>query len=287
MTGCKRRKEYLVCVDSDGCAMDTMDVKHICCFGPRMVSEWELGPWRDAVLARWNEINLYTMTRGVNRFKGLAMALREIDRTFRPIEGLKEFLRWVKQSPELSNKALEEEIHQRNDQEGNRDETILCLKKALSWSKTVNRAVAGLPEEKLIPFPGVFEALEEAHKHADVAVVSSANREAVLEEWGRHGLLSHTDAVMAQDDGTKAACIQKLLKNGYEPDRVVMCGDAPGDMEAAERSGVFFFPILVGAEGKSWKEFRETALKKLTDDEYAGEYERNRKQEFLQNLGGY
>ena len=23
-----KKKEYLVCVDSDGCAMDTMDVKH-------------------------------------------------------------------------------------------------------------------------------------------------------------------------------------------------------------------------------------------------------------------
>lgn len=27
-----KRKDYLVCVDSDGCAMDTMDIKHFKCF---------------------------------------------------------------------------------------------------------------------------------------------------------------------------------------------------------------------------------------------------------------
>ena len=25
----EKKKEYLICVDSDGCAMDTMDIKHI------------------------------------------------------------------------------------------------------------------------------------------------------------------------------------------------------------------------------------------------------------------
>ncbi len=41
-----RKNEYLVCVDSDGCAMDTMDIKHINCFGPCMIDEWGLGQWR-------------------------------------------------------------------------------------------------------------------------------------------------------------------------------------------------------------------------------------------------
>ena len=29
-----RKHDYLICVDSDGCAMDTMDSKHMLCFGP-------------------------------------------------------------------------------------------------------------------------------------------------------------------------------------------------------------------------------------------------------------
>ena len=52
-----KTKDYLICVDSDGCAMDTMDIKHICCFGPCMVEEWGLSEWEAPILKRWNEIN--------------------------------------------------------------------------------------------------------------------------------------------------------------------------------------------------------------------------------------
>ena len=55
----QKKKDYLVCIDSDGCAMDTMDVKHIRCFGPCLVAEWGLEDWREPILARWNDINLY------------------------------------------------------------------------------------------------------------------------------------------------------------------------------------------------------------------------------------
>ena len=90
----KPKKDFLICVDSDGCAMDTMDIKHIRCFGPCMVEEWELSEWKAPILERWNVINLYSMTRGINRFKGLAMALKEINDTYNEetgetVEGLK------------------------------------------------------------------------------------------------------------------------------------------------------------------------------------------------------
>ena len=71
----KPTQNYLICVDSDGCAMDTMDIKHFRCFGPCMVKEWNLEPWAKPILQRWNQINLYTMTRGINRFKGDQPAL--------------------------------------------------------------------------------------------------------------------------------------------------------------------------------------------------------------------
>ena len=67
-----KKHDYLICVDSDGCAVDTMDIKHFRCFGPCMVEEWNLQEWKDAILERWNEINLYSLTRGINRFLGLS-----------------------------------------------------------------------------------------------------------------------------------------------------------------------------------------------------------------------
>ena len=106
----RKEKEYLICVDSDGCAMDTMDIKHIRCFGPCMVDEWGLLEWKDAILKRWNDINLYTMTRGINRFKGLAMALKEINDAYQKIEGVEVLDQWVETSDELSNAALKRAI---------------------------------------------------------------------------------------------------------------------------------------------------------------------------------
>ena len=134
----KKKKEYLICVDSDGCAMDTMDIKHFRCFGPCMVEEWSLFEWENEILHRWNEINLYTMTRGINRFKGLAIALREINDTYQKIEEIEVLEKWVAESKELSNGAIERILVE--------NESII-LEKALAWSKSVNEKINALPFE--------------------------------------------------------------------------------------------------------------------------------------------
>ena len=41
----KKKHEHIVCIDSDGCAMDTMNIKHYRCFGPCMIKEWGLEKW--------------------------------------------------------------------------------------------------------------------------------------------------------------------------------------------------------------------------------------------------
>lgn len=273
----KKKKDFLVCVDSDGCAMDTMDIKHIRCFGPCMVEEWELGHWKDEILARWNEINLYTMTRGINRFKALSIVLQEINEKYISIEDLDILTKWVENSKELSNTALQRAIDEKES---------ICLKKALSWSQAVNNSITKLPEEEKLPFEGVKEALAYAHEMADVAIVSSANLDAVLEEWERFELIPHTDIVLAQDSGSKAFCIGELLKAGYEKDKVVMCGDAPGDLDAAKKNGVFYYPILVKKEKESWSEFMKQGFSHLKNGTYGGEYQEKKIEEFLKNLGG-
>ena len=272
-----RRKDYLICVDSDGCAMDTMDVKHYTCFGPCMVDEWALDAWRESILQRWNEINLYTMTRGINRFKGLSMALKEIHAQYMPIEDLNTLLCWAENSPELSNDALQKAI--------DANPSSVSLKKALNWSKAVNENITRLPDEKKLPFPMAKEALQFAHERADVAIVSSANLGAVLEEWEMHGLLQHTDIVLAQDAGSKSHCIGELLKKGYDRAHVLMCGDAPGDLDAAEKNGVFYYPILVRSERESWEEFIRQGFERLLSGEYAGAYQAQKKEQFFKNLG--
>ena len=132
-----KKKEFLVCIDSDGCAMDTMNSKHFYCFGPCMIEEWDLLPWKDEVQRRWNEVNLYTMTRGINRFKGLSMVLSEVDQRYKKIEGIEELSVWVNEAKELSNASLSQRI-----KEGGGP----VLKQALNWSVKVNQMVEKLPE---------------------------------------------------------------------------------------------------------------------------------------------
>ena len=275
----ERKHDFLVCVDSDGCVMDTMNCKHFHCFGPCMVAEWGLEAWKDEILQRWNVINLFSMTRGINRFKGLAMALGEINEKYTPIAGIQALQHWADTAPALSNDGVAKAM------ESAQGDAQLIFRKALAWSKAVNAAIVELDEALKIPYEGAKEGLAYAHQFADVAMVSSANRDAVEEEWGKFGLLEHTDIVLAQDIGSKAACIKEMLKFGYDVDKVVMIGDAPGDCDAAEKNGVHYYPILVNHEKESWEEAIAVAFAKLQSGQFAP-YGAEKKQAFLNNLGG-
>lgn len=271
-----KQKDFLICIDSDGCAIDTMDIKHIKCFGPCMVEEWKLEEWRKPILDSWNEVNLYTLTRGINRFKGLAVVLTEINDKYIKIEGLDEFLKWTEETLELSNESLEKEI----------EKTInnICIRKALEWSIAVNKSIDLLSEEEKCPFEGVKEAIMEAKKIADIAIVSSANEKAVLDEWSHNGLLENVDIVLTQNIGSKAYCISKLIEKGYNRRNVLMVGDSLGDLKAAESNEVLYYPIMVKKEKESWNRFTREALKKFVDNSYIGEYQEKVINEFKSNL---
>ena len=271
-----KQKDFLICIDSDGCAIDTMDIKHIKCFGPCMVEEWKLEDWRKPILDSWNQVNLYTLTRGINRFKGLAVALTEINDKYIKIEGLDEFLNWTEETLELSNESLEKEIEKTTNN--------ICIRKALEWSIAVNKSIDLLSEEEKCPFEGVKEAIMEAKKIADIAIVSSANEKAVLDEWSKHGLLESVDIVLTQNIGSKAYCINKLMEKGYNKTNVLMVGDALGDLKAAEENEVLFYPIMVRKEKESWNRFTKEVLNKFTNNLFVGEYQEKVIDEFKSNL---
>ena len=127
----RRKKDFLICIDSDGCAMDTMDIKHFRCFGPCMVEEWGLEDQEEKLLFRWNQINLYSMTRGINRFKALALMLKEINDSGTPIEDVDVLVKWADEADELSNSAIGKEAAEKTGS--------IVLKKALHWSESVNQ----------------------------------------------------------------------------------------------------------------------------------------------------
>lgn len=271
-----RQKDYLICVDSDGCAMDTMDVKHKKCFGPCIVREWKLERWEKEILNRWNEINLYSVSRGINRFKGLALMLSEINSSMTKIDGLEDLTAWTETAAETSNDSLKKEIEKTGSE---------CLKKTLNWSLKVNEAIDRLDDEEKTPFEGVKETLEKMHAFADVAIVSSANKSAVIEEWTKYGLINSVDIILTQEDGSKAYCIEEMKKQGYDKRKVLMVGDASGDQKAAETNGVFFYPILVKHEAESWLKLNGEALNLFKEGKADGEYQKSLIKKFYENFG--
>ena len=273
--GYRRRHDYLICMDSDGCAMNTMEIKHRKSLAPCMVYEWDLGEYRDAIMRRWREISLYSMDRGINRFEALAKILVDVNENYKRVEDLDSLLNWVKTSKELSTDSLRREVERTGSP---------ALKKALEWSELVNGSLKMISEKNKKPFEGVREALEAAEQFADIVIVTAASRTEIVEEWGYYDLLKHVGLVLTQETGSKEYCIGKLLEYGYQKDHAMMVVDSPIDQRAAKAEEVFFYPIMVWKEKESWEEFRNHALDKFREGTFAGEYQAEVEKEFVQNL---
>lgn len=269
-----RNHDILICIDSDGCVMDTMNIKHQQCFGPCLTEIWDFGSNKADVLTYWNQVNLYSMSRGVNRFQALLIVLKMVDETYRRVDGLKDLADWIETSPELSEPALRKRLAQQENE---------MLRQVLLWSEAVNQQISKLPSDQLLPFPGVREAIASIGSHADIVVVSSANYEAVCEEWERYGILPFMNLVMAQNSGSKAACIRKMLGFGYRPEQVLMIGDAPGDLAAAKKNGVLFYPIITSREQESWAGITE-AVERMIAGTYQGSYQEQKEAALIHSL---
>lgn len=259
----QKTKNVLICVDSDGCAMDTMDLKHFKAFGPELLPVFHLEAYKEDLLPLWNNLNLYQKTRGINRFKGLLMILEMAKEKNWLEDDLTPLKSWVDTTSELSKPSLEKEI-KKND--------CPILRKSLDWSLNVNKTITEIKHEG-IPYTGVKIALAEIEKRADVAVVSSANGEALENEWREHELDQHIKILLGQEAGTKAECIRSLLTKGYELDNSLMVGDSPGDLDAALENHIGFFPIIVGKEKESWIELQSTGLENLISGNFIGAYQ--------------
>ena len=64
LTDFTKRREFLVCMDSDGCVMNTVQIKHTTVMCPELIRVFALEDYADFVSAAWEEINLHTLTRG-------------------------------------------------------------------------------------------------------------------------------------------------------------------------------------------------------------------------------
>ncbi|RPI61390.1 MAG: HAD family hydrolase [Ignavibacteriales bacterium] len=272
----KPTKEFFIGIDSDGCVFDTMEIKQKEAFCPTFIKHYKLQKISKYAREVWEFVNLYSKTRGVNRFKALLRAIELLER--RPevkARGMK-FLdmttvaEWVKNESKLGNPALEKYAKENNDN---------MINLTLAWSKEVNKIIAELVFD-IPPFPFVKESLDKMKDKADLMVVSQTPGEALVREWEEHNIQNYVRVICGQEYGTKAEHLKFAAKGKYLGEKILMIGDAPGDQSAAKSNGVLFYPINPGHEDESWKRFYEEALDKFFEGTFVGTYEDNLIKEF-------
>jgi len=265
----KKESEYLVCVDSDGCVFDSMEIKHKECFAPNFINVFGLQGVAKYAREVWEYVNLYSKTRGVNRYLAIINALDLLEE--RPEVKARGYKKpdltplkvWIESEGKLGNPALEAYIKTHDEE---------VLKTSLEWSVDVNDTVKKFVRN-LPPFADAVESFKKMQGKADVVMVSQTPTEALEREWKEHNIDQYVKVIAGQEMGTKAECIGYAMSRGYAPDHVLMIGDAPGDYAAAKKNGVLYFPINPGDEDNSWKRFFSEAFEKFTSGTYKGEYE--------------
>ncbi len=267
-------REFFVGIDSDGCVFDSMELKHKECFVPVFINTYDLQGISKYAREASEYVNLYSKSRGCNRFLALVEQLDWLSR--RPevkarnvqVPQLTGVINWLAQESRPGNPTLASAVEATGDPD---------LTKALEWSHDVNKAieamVRGVP-----PFPNVKSCLERFADSADMLVVSATPNAALEAEWEEHGIAKFVREICGQEAGNKKETL--AVASQYEKDKSLMLGDAPGDHKAAMANDCLFFPINPGNEEASWQRLLDEGIDRFFAGTFAGEYQQELLEEF-------
>lgn len=261
--------ETFVGVDSDGCVFDSMEVKQKEHFHTQIIEIWNLREIEPYVRRVAEFVNLYSKWRGQNRFPALLMTFKLLEEWPEamnegvPLPDCSALEEYVNSGLPLGNPSLIEEVKKSENPE---------LKKVLDWSLAVNVDISA-NMKPIPPFTGVRESLEKMRGNSDVIVVSQTPEEALVSEWEEHKIDHLIRVIAGQELGTKSEHLQMATECRYESEKILMMGDALGDLRAAESIGALFFPINPGHEEESWQLFLTEAYDKFLNGSFAGAYQ--------------
>jgi len=266
----KPTKEFFIGIDSDGCVFDSMEIKHKECFTPMFVKYFDLQAVSKYAREVWEFVNLYSKTRGANRFLALVRSLNllrerpQVKARQVKVADTRALEEWIARESKLGNTTLAAEVKGGNN----------GLAQIKLWSDAVNHwiedIVKGVP-----PFPLFPESLQTMEQRADTMVISQTPGDALEREWLEHGIRDGVKIIAGQEMGTKTEHLKFAAKEKYKSEKILMIGDAPGDFKAAKSNGTLFYPIIPGDEETSWKQFHDEALERFFTGKYVGSYEQD------------
>jgi phosphoglycolate phosphatase-like HAD superfamily hydrolase len=272
----KPEKEFFIGIDSDGCAFDTMEIKQKECFCPNFIKYFGMQPVSKYARETWEFVNLYSTNRGCNRFLAVNETLRLLatrpemkSRNF-TVPSAAPLIEWTQKETKLGNPTLKKYAAEINDP---------FITKTLDWSLKVNEDIANMVFG-ITPFPYVTECLEKIKNKADTMVVSQTPFEALKREWEENKIDHYLRMIAGQEHGTKSEHLKFAAKGKYHDERILMIGDANGDLKAARSNGVLFFPINPGKEEESWKKLYSEGLDRFFSGSFKGTYEQELVREF-------
>ena len=263
-------KKYFIGIDSDGTAFDSMTIKHRKAFIPAMIRIWHLEKYAEKVSEICEYINLYSPTRGIDRFSGLKITFDRFREAGIPVPDYSGIDGFLSDAGKLSNAALTEYLETHDD---------AFLRDVLVWSREAD-IVFQQEVETLMPFKMVKKCLEKASGRADIAVISSASMQSLESDWQKDGLLDCVANVYGQEFGNKKAQLKAAANGKYDNSCKLMIGDAKGDLEAAESAGAWFYPMIPGHEEESWQDFYDKYLDLYLD----GRFDSSVQQELLEKF---
>jgi len=284
LRGLKPSCGSFVGIDSDGCVFDTMEVKQKKHFHPLVLKWWGLEKLEAELRASAEFVNLYSKWRGQNRFTDLLLSFElmhdwpacvaKAAACHVELPKLDALRAYCNSGLALGNPTLKQEVARTGDEE---------LKRLLGWSLAVNEEI-DKNMEPVPPFPWALRALEMMRGKSDCIVVSQTPEAALVKEWRHHKIEHFVHLIAGQELGSKAEHLTLASGGKYAPGRVLMVGDAPGDLKAAEKAGALFFPIMPRDEDAAWKRFCEEGYARFLEGRFAGAYEDELKAAFLAAL---
>jgi len=272
--------DYFIGIDSDGCVFDTMEVKQKQFFIPVALRHFGLQLIEKQLRETWEFVNLYSLYRGGNRFISLIKVFEllsenpEVRASGCSLPDMNSLKKWIQTETRLGNSTLRKYFESHYDSD---------LEKIIRWSEAINEDIA-LHLKNIPPFPFALSGIKEASVYADLVIVSQTPLEALEREWEENDLRKYVKLIAAQEHGTKSEHIAIAARGKYKENRILMIGDAKGDLDAARGNGILFYPVIPGREDKSWEIFTNEALQRFLDGSYSGKFEDGLITEFMKSL---